>query len=158
MDYYRRTTTGMPGGVVTAHFFPRAVGDHILEFLAATGCRVDTTIRIAMSEWDSYRIAIAERLVELADQGCHVRIVYAKMDSEVRELLSSHGEIAIRKLGDARNLPGYLHSKYMILEELRDRVCGGQPLKGPTSPPRSARRRGKGSCGHWCACGPRRRR
>ncbi len=58
----------MRGGSVTSYFFPRATGDPIVEDLAEVGGRTCTTIRIGMSEWDNYRIAIAERLVDLADR------------------------------------------------------------------------------------------
>lgn len=115
-DYYRTVTTGMRDGMVRAHFFPRAEGDHVVDFLSKVGCSDGTTIRIGMSEWDSYRLGIAERLVELADQGCEVRIVRGLMDEEVSESLTGHPNIAMRTLDDSDALPGRIHSKYLIVE------------------------------------------
>ncbi|MGW9478400.1 phospholipase D-like domain-containing protein [Saccharomonospora azurea] len=115
-DYYRTVTTGMPGGFVRAHFFPRAQGDPIEEFLDEVGCDSDTTVRIGMSEWDSYRVGIAERLVELAGQGCEIRIVHGPVDDDVEALLSSHDDITARTLDDSAALPGRIHSKYLIVE------------------------------------------
>jgi len=114
-DYYRTVTTGMRGGSVTAYFFPRAEGDPIVDHLAKAGCRTGTTIRIGMSEWDTYRIAIAERIVALAGQGCQVRIVHGLMDDAVRDLLSSHPNISMHELNGA-TLPGRIHSKYLLVE------------------------------------------
>lgn len=119
MDYNRTVTTGMPGGSVTASFFPRANGDPVVDYLAKAGCE-GTTIRIGMSEWDAYRIAIAERIVELADQGCRVRVVYGLPDDDVAELLTSHPNIAVRTLSKANELPGRIHSKYLLLEGAYD--------------------------------------
>ncbi|MEV0806297.1 phospholipase D-like domain-containing protein [Micromonospora sp. NPDC050200] len=114
-DYYRTVATGMSGGSVTAFFYPRAEGDPIVEQLAGIGCGAGATIRIGMSEWDSYRIGIAERIAELADQGCQVRIVHGLMDDEVYGLLSAHPNISLRELNGA-TLPGRIHSKYLLLE------------------------------------------
>ncbi|MFI7673549.1 phosphatidylserine/phosphatidylglycerophosphate/cardiolipin synthase family protein [Actinophytocola sp. NPDC049390] len=115
-DYYRTTTTGMPGGTVRSYFFPRAEGDHVLEILAKVGCDGGTTIHIGMSEWDSYRIAIAERLVALSGQGCRVKIVHGLMDDEVLATLSADPRIERRVLNDASALPGRIHSKYFLID------------------------------------------
>ncbi|CAM2822278.1 phospholipase D-like domain-containing protein [Saccharomonospora xinjiangensis] len=138
-DYYRTVTTGMRGGSVTAHFFPRAQGDPIEEFLDGVACGDGTTIRIGMSEWDNYRIGIAERLVELAEQGCEIRIVRGLMDDDVSALLAGHEGIAMRTLGTAKELPGRIHSKYLIVEGEIDgdagarRVLTGSPNFNHTS-------------------------
>jgi len=115
-DYFRTVTTRMPGGTVTASFFPQRTGDPIIDHLAKVRCHGETTIRVGMSEWDTYRIGIAERLVELAQQGCQVRIVYGLMDDDVRELLSAQSTITLAALSDAQQLPGRIHSKYMLIE------------------------------------------
>lgn len=114
-DYYRTTTTGMRGGMVRSYFFPRAEGDHVLEILAKVGCRGGTTIHIGMSEWDTYRIAIAQRLVALSGQGCAVSIVHGLMDPEVLATLSTDPDIQLRELDDADVLPGRIHSKYFLI-------------------------------------------
>lgn len=115
-DYYRVTETEMRGGSVTSYFFPRASGDTIVDALAKVQCVHNTTIRIGMSEWDNYRIAIAERLGQLADDGCSISIVHGKMDDEVRQLLASAPSIETRELNRSDALPGRLHSKYMLIE------------------------------------------
>ncbi|SCL17044.1 phospholipase D-like domain-containing protein [Micromonospora inyonensis] len=109
-------TTGMPGGSVTAYFFPRVEGDPVIDHLAKVGCTTAATIRIGMSEWDTYRLPIAQRLVELAGQGCQVRIVHGLMADEVRTVLSAHPNIALRELDSANVLPGRIHSKYLLVE------------------------------------------
>ncbi|MFI6790702.1 phosphatidylserine/phosphatidylglycerophosphate/cardiolipin synthase family protein [Nonomuraea sp. NPDC050383] len=120
LDYYRVTTTGGPGGSVRAHFFPRAGTDAgtdpIVDYLGKVSCRGGTTIRVGMSEWDTYRIAIPEKLRSLAAQGCTVRIVYGIMDEEVKSLLLAEPRIELRTLGDGGALPGRVHSKYLLVE------------------------------------------
>ena len=118
-DYYRVTTTEMAGGSVTAHFFPRAGADAstdtVVELLGLIGRDADTVIRIAMSEWDPYRIMIAAALRRLADEGSTVRVVHGVMDEQVRRHLLAGPRVELRAL-DARQLPGRVHSKYMLIE------------------------------------------
>lgn len=115
-DYDRTVTTTMRTGTVTASFFPRADGDPIVELLAGVSCGPQTVLRVGMSEWDAYRVAIAERLAELAGQGCEIAIVHGPMDDEVGAVLAAEPSIATRELGDATALPGRIHSKYLLIE------------------------------------------
>ncbi|GAA4234386.1 hypothetical protein FHR32_002969 [Streptosporangium album] len=119
-DYYRVITTGAAGGSVRAHFFPRAgtdaSTDTVVESLDKVSCRGGTTLRVGMSEWDTYRIAIPERLRDLAAQGCSVQIVYGIMDDEVKRVLLAEPRIELRTLGDGSALPGRIHSKYLLVE------------------------------------------
>ncbi|GAB3434510.1 phospholipase D-like domain-containing protein [Actinophytocola sediminis] len=115
-DYYRTTSTGMRGGMVRSFFFPRAEGDHVLEILDQVGCRGGTRIHIGMSEWDTYRIGIAQRLVELSGQGCEVAIVHGLMDPEVLDTLSADPRIGLRALEQSTELPGRIHSKYFLVD------------------------------------------
>ncbi|MFD8564782.1 phospholipase D-like domain-containing protein [Streptosporangium canum] len=119
-DYYRVTTTGAAGGSVRAYFFPRAgtdaSTDTIVESLDKVSCRGGTTLRVGMSEWDTYRIAVPERLRDLAAQGCSVKIVYGIMDDEVKRLLLAEPRIELRTLGNGSALPGRIHSKYLLVE------------------------------------------
>ncbi|MFC5823422.1 phospholipase D-like domain-containing protein [Nonomuraea insulae] len=112
LDYYRVVQT--PG--VRAHFFPNATTDPIVDYLGPVSCRRGTTIRVGMSEWDTYRIAIPQRLRDLAAQGCTVRIVYGIMDDEVKQLLLAEPRVELRTLGDGAALPGRVHSKYLLIE------------------------------------------
>lgn len=119
-DYYRVAATQMAGGSVTAYFFPRAgtdaSTDTIIELLAPVGRGSGTVIRIGMSVWDLYRIAIADRLRELADTGCIVQVVHGVMDSEVRQRLLAGRRVELRALNNASQLPGRIHSKYMLIQ------------------------------------------
>src|SRR5690606_28614995 len=110
-DYYRTVTTGMRDGMVRAHFFPRAEGDHVVDFLSKVGLPVGTTSRIGMSEWESYDSGIAERRGELASQRGEVGIVRGLMDEEAAESVTGHPNIAMRTLDDSDALPGRIHSK-----------------------------------------------
>lgn len=118
-DYYHVVQTSMAGGKANVHFFPRAGDDAstdpVVEQLSDVGCGDGTTIKIGMAEWDTYRIAIADRLVELAGEGCSVQVVYANTDSEVVERLSGTPGIEARELFTAPELPGNIHSKYMTV-------------------------------------------
>jgi phosphatidylserine/phosphatidylglycerophosphate/cardiolipin synthase-like enzyme len=118
-DYYRVVQTAMAPGSVVAHFFPRAGGDSstdtILELLAPVEGGKHTEIRVGMSEWDAYRIGIAQRLCELADSGASVRVVRGVMDDAVSGVLRSAPRVEMRALDDVRRPPGRIHSKYMLI-------------------------------------------
>lgn len=117
LDYYRVVQTGAAGGSVRAHFFPKADGDPVVEHLDKVSCRPGTTtIRVGMSEWDAYRIGIAQRLRELAGQGCRVQIVYGIMDDEVKDVLAAEPRVELSGLGSGSALPGRIHSKYLLVE------------------------------------------
>ncbi|MEU7853360.1 phospholipase D-like domain-containing protein [Nonomuraea sp. NPDC049141] len=121
-DYYRITRT--PSGQVW--FFPRAgtdaTTDTVAENLARVRCTPGTKIRVGMSEWDTYRIAIPQRLRALAAQGCSVKIVYGIMDDEVKQLLLAEPRIELRTLGTGDALPGRIHSKYLLVEDAHAHV------------------------------------
>lgn len=115
-DYAHVTETAMPGGgSVTAYFHPFAERDPILEFLSGANCATPTTIRVGMSEWDDYRIGIAQRLAELAAQGCRVDIVHGQLEEGVLETLSAQPGIT-RHVLEGSTDAGRIHSKYLILE------------------------------------------
>lgn len=119
-DYYRVVPAGSRLGAVRAYFFPRAgtdpSTDTIVQILDGVSCEGGrTSIRVAMSEWETYRIAIAERLETLAARGCSVRIVHGAMDAAVRDSLLSRPDIDLRSMNSPNALPGYVHSKYMLI-------------------------------------------
>ncbi|GGP04129.1 phospholipase D-like domain-containing protein [Nonomuraea glycinis] len=118
LDYYRVVNTGSKGGSVRAHFFPKAgTADPIVEYLDKVSCKGGrTTVRVGMSEWDTYRIAIPEKLRDLAAQGCTVKVVYGIMDDEVKQVLLSEPRVELRTLGTGGALPGRVHSKYLLIE------------------------------------------
>ncbi|GAA4964009.1 hypothetical protein HD597_003493 [Nonomuraea thailandensis] len=112
LDYYRVVQTRS----ARAHFFPKADGDPIVDHLGRVSCRRGTTIRVGMSEWDAYRVAIAEKLRDLAGDGCRVRIVYGIIDDEVKAVLAAQPGIELSTLGSGSALPGRIHSKYLLVE------------------------------------------
>jgi hypothetical protein len=126
LDYYRAVPTAGPGGPVTAHFFPSAETDPVLDRLQELGCKANgsTEIRVGMSEWDTSRIGIADRLAEMADDGCAVRVVHGPMDDDVRATFDAAG-IELRAL-DSGALPGRIHSKYLVVEGATGTRSGGQ--------------------------------
>ncbi|PZG15272.1 phospholipase D-like domain-containing protein [Nonomuraea aridisoli] len=115
LDYFRAVRTGARGGSVRAQFFPKAGGDPVVDDLAKVSCG-GTTIRVGMSEWDASRVAIAERLRDLAAGGCDVKIVYGIMDDEVKAVLEAEPRIELSALGSGGALPGRIHSKYLLVE------------------------------------------
>lgn len=129
-DYYRVVQTAMAPGSVVAHFFPRAGGDAstdtILEILARVEGGSDTEIRVGMSEWDAYRIGIAQKLCELADSGASVRVVRGVMDDAVSAVLRSASCVELRALDDVRRLPGRIHSKYMLIDGKYADIAGAK--------------------------------
>jgi len=118
LDYYRVVNTGAAGGSVRVHFFPKAgTADPIVEYLDKVSCEGGrTTVRVGMSEWDTYRIAIPAKLRDLAAQGCTVKVVYGIMDDEVKQVLLSEPRVELRTLGTGGALPGRVHSKYLLVE------------------------------------------
>ncbi|MGW0481023.1 phospholipase D-like domain-containing protein [Nonomuraea sp. NPDC003214] len=116
LDYDRVVRTGAAGGSVRAHFFPSAEGDPIVEALDGVSCRDGAPIRVGMSEWDGYRVAIAERLAELARQGCTVQVVAGVLDAEVEAALRAEPRIELRTLSSGSALPGRIHSKYLLVD------------------------------------------
>ncbi|WP_222124070.1 phosphatidylserine/phosphatidylglycerophosphate/cardiolipin synthase family protein [Arthrobacter sp. U41] len=124
-DYYRTVTAGMRGGKVTAHFFPSATVDPIVDRLSQLGCKNtgNTEIRIGMSEWDETRDGIADRLVEMAQAGCTVRIVHGPMAEPILQRFTAQPGIELREL-DSSALPGRIHSKYLIVENATGKNSG----------------------------------
>ncbi|MFG3437532.1 phospholipase D-like domain-containing protein [Nonomuraea sp. NPDC047897] len=116
LDYYRVVQTGAAGGAVRASFFPKAEGDPVVDELDRVSCEGGATVRVGMSEWDTSRKGIAEKLRDLATRGCTVRIVYGIMDEEVRNVFRAEPRIESRVLGSGGALPGRLHSKYLLIE------------------------------------------
>ncbi|MER7072046.1 phospholipase D-like domain-containing protein [Terrabacter sp. NPDC000476] len=107
--------TGMRGGPVTAYFFPVVDGDPVLDELEGVRCHRGGTVRVGMSEWDDTRIALAERLGELAEAGCRVRVVHGPLEPGVTATFAAHPSIETRAL-DSSALPGRIHSKFLVVD------------------------------------------
>ncbi|MDP4505399.1 phospholipase D-like domain-containing protein [Nonomuraea turcica] len=112
LDYNRTVHTGS----VVATFFPQAEGDIIVDSLRRVSCRPGEKIRVGMSEWDTFRIAIADRLRELARSGCDVQIVAGILSPEVKQSLLTEPRVDLRLLADGSALPGRIHSKYLLVD------------------------------------------
>lgn len=146
-DYYWTVTTGSVGGKVGAFFFPRhgddAGTDTIAELLEPVGCEAAggqaTEVRVGMSEWTTYRSAIADRLVQLAGAGCEVKVVHGIINAPVLDLLAGTPGIEVRALDQGGELPGRIHSKYLTVTGAYDgdadtqRVFHGSPNYNETS-------------------------
>ncbi|MEV8537020.1 phospholipase D-like domain-containing protein [Streptomyces sp. NPDC051211] len=137
-DYYNHThETAVPytytsgagpkvAGPYAAYFFPRQEGsfpnDSILDVLAPVTCGTSenrTKIRVAMYAFT--RAAVADRLLQLRKQGCHVYVFVSNepggLGTEVAAKLKEGGIIGLA----ACDTEGYnLHSKYMIIEGTYD--------------------------------------
>ncbi len=124
-----------PGGKVQAYFYPWSgrgtSGDRVLKTLAPVKCRGAwgntgvngrTRIRIAQDAIIQERgIRIARRLRQLWEQGCNIKIVYALMWNEVRDILwnTSRGPVPREQIVRDTNGDGvwdwYMHSKSMAI-------------------------------------------
>lgn len=120
------------------HFFPRketngdinqASTDTIVSILDSVKCSYvgetdgnlhQTDVRVVM--WSFNRIAVANKLVDLVNDGCWVDVVYTNMADSVKTKLSSQGsKLGLTACGVAyqgRNLRP--HSKYMLIDGAYD--------------------------------------
>lgn len=121
------------------HFFPRketngdlnqASTDSIVSALKVVKCsytgeedgkKHQTDVRVVM--WAFTRIAVAEKLAELARNGCWVDVVYSEANDNIVTALKNTGgkKIGITKCGvahEGRNLRP--HSKYMLIDGAYD--------------------------------------
>ncbi|MEV4060397.1 phospholipase D-like domain-containing protein [Nonomuraea dietziae] len=112
LDYDRTVHAGR----VVATFFPQAEGDPVVDSLRRVSCRRGEKIRVGMSEWDTFRIAIADRLRELARRGCDVQIVAGILSPEVSQSLLAEPGVDLRLLANGSALPGRIHSKYLLVD------------------------------------------
>lgn len=127
-----RTVTG---GSAMAYFYPwqgrAARGDRVLRELrrinckgarGGTGVNGRTRIRIAQDAIIGERgMRIGERLRRLHEEGCDIRIVYALMGKQVRQIVThtNRGSVPIRQIVQDFNRDGvydrYLHAKVMTV-------------------------------------------
>ncbi len=125
-------------GRYTHRFYPTFGGiDPVLEDLAKVRCRgADggaglngrTAINIAMFLWTGNRGAvIAQRLLELARQGCEVKVIYAVADTTVTSILEGAARDRVIRLWRTRldvNGDGVedfrTHEKYMLISGVFD--------------------------------------
>jgi hypothetical protein len=119
-------------GSLTAMFYPytgaHTTKDPIVRELDRVGClnltspRV-TKLRIAMTSWYGARgIAIAQKVRDLANAGCDVRIVYAVMGNEALRVLRQLGATPVPMQQIVQDFDGdgvydrYLHSKVLTIK------------------------------------------
>jgi len=113
----------MPGGPVEVYFSPVPEGDPVLDQLQQLTCGASTRVGVAMSEIDDTRAAVVARLAELSRQGCDVRIVHGPVGTESAALLAAAPAAQVRTL-DAAELPGRVHSKYVVVDHGTDSAAG----------------------------------
>ena len=107
--------TDTPAGPVEVYFSPVLDGDPVLDRFRGLTCGASTRVGVAMSEIDDTRADIVRRLVELAHEGCRVQIVHGPIGAESAALLAAEPAVAVRAL-DAAELPGRVHSKYVVVD------------------------------------------
>ncbi len=133
-NYYRTTESGP----YKLYFFPRAgsgvKNDTMYDVLSAVHCgaveaggaRGRTTVKVSMFLWTTRRLALAEQLWRLHDQGCDVQVAYPSNSVErsvVAALLRPSLRYGRMKLYDTlrdRDHDGifesYVHSKYVVVD------------------------------------------
>lgn len=134
-NYYRTTASGP----YKLYFFPRAGSGaradtmyNVLKGVRCTGVAVGrgtggrTVVRVAMFLWTARRLAIAQRLWQLHDQGCDVQVVYPSNTVEPRvtaTLLKKslrYGQLPVYDALRDRDGDGfwesYVHSKYVLVD------------------------------------------
>lgn len=123
-DYDTSMSAGMPGGQVSAQFYPVADRDPIVERLAEVGCKTGgrTRVEIGQSEWDATRLPIVDELAGLVAAGCDVRVIHGIADAEVTAALDAAG--VRRKALDGSTAAGRIHSKYIVVTEPTGRGAG----------------------------------
>ncbi len=127
LNYYRTSD----GDHTIAYFFPRKDGDTIVSVLSKVHCTADSKIRVAMAFWDTGRIAIADKLVELAGKGCDVGI-------NMRDVATGSSSKVLAEFAGVKNLtvrtyPSQhgtnIHSKYLLIDAKYDTVGQSQPVR-----------------------------
>ena len=134
-NYYRTTASGP----YKLYFFPRAGADSTTDTIynvlkgvrctgvtAGAGVQGRTVVRVAVFFWTTRRLAIAQQLWRLQDQGCDVQVVYPSngvQRSVVSTLLKKSARYGQMKLYDTlrdRDHDGfyesYVHSKYVLVD------------------------------------------
>lgn len=124
-DYHR----GFEAGDVAATLFPVGPSypgdgpqDPLLDELDAVICtgneatgdgRGNTIVRAAQNYFG--RPEVAEKLTELADEGCVVKVAYTEFNFGVDDILLPHPGVELRLLEDDPE-QNMIHSKYLIVE------------------------------------------
>jgi hypothetical protein len=110
-----------------AEFFPKISGgnfigqDNVLENLDAITDVANAKIRIAMSDWSDLRVAIADKLITLKNQGATIE-VYAKdaagtqVQNRLRQLQQLGATVRIFNLESGSDAKFNIHAKMMLIE------------------------------------------
>lgn len=118
-DYHRTEASRGPSGATVARFFPAAAADPVAQRLSELQCKnKNSTVAVAMSEWDDTRTAIAEELGRLKSQGCAVSVAAGPVGEQVAGVLAAAG-IEHRSVEDT-STTGRVHSKYLVVSGMRD--------------------------------------
>ncbi|HUQ43782.1 MAG TPA: phospholipase D-like domain-containing protein [Candidatus Limnocylindria bacterium] len=134
VDIYFTTTSGK----YKAYYFPKGGegwnDDPMYGVLQNIGCRGTatgygssgrTTIKIAMYQWSTLRVRLAEKLWSLDNAGCIVEVIYnpgttdAAIISALTKSGGNYGAVKLTKAYEDRNGDGvaehFVHNKYMIV-------------------------------------------
>lgn len=123
-------TTQPTSGPYKPYFFPRtSAGDTVVSILnnidscTYTGADgQDRPTRVQVGMFKITRQAVADKLADLAVQGCDVRVVYAESDAGTWDALHApDGSLAVRchnfdDDGDPATSREYIHSKFLLIE------------------------------------------
>ncbi|QEK52289.1 T9SS type A sorting domain-containing protein [Pedobacter aquae] len=119
---YEDVTNGL-----RAEFFPKITNgsfigqDNVIENLNAITDVANAKIRIAMSDWSDLRVAIADKLIALKNQGATIE-VYAKdaagtlVQTKLRQLQQLGATVRIFNLESGSDAKFNIHAKIMLIE------------------------------------------
>jgi hypothetical protein len=121
LDYYHYVD-GDTGTRV--YFYPRASGDTVVSILGNASCAGGTSIRVAMAFFTNARLAVAEALGGLRDDGCTVQVIIQEESagSSVVDTLEAHG-VDLWLYPRGVNDEG-VHSKILLIEGTYSDVSG----------------------------------
>jgi phosphatidylserine/phosphatidylglycerophosphate/cardiolipin synthase-like enzyme len=121
LDYYHYDD-GDTGTRV--YYFPRASGDTIVSVLGNVSCAGGTSVRVAMAFFTDGRLAVAEALGGLRDDGCTVQVIIQEDNagSDVVGALRAHG-VDLWLYPRGPNEEG-VHSKILLIEGTYSDVAG----------------------------------
>lgn len=112
-------TTGTAGNI-GYYFFPQETGDIVVDILNEVACTGNRHVGtpgthrsiVRVSAFALHRADVANALIDLADNGCQVDLLYT--DSNQVANLTGHANLDLRRLKTEENY--LVHSKYFLIE------------------------------------------
>ena len=113
LDYYR----SRKGSLATkAYFFPRSSGDTIVGILNNVRCGKGARVRISMAFFTDARIAVADRLRQMARNGCDVAINLRRGKLLGDDIVATLRHPKIDLLIYPEGHKPSIHSKYLLVD------------------------------------------